>query len=113
MEEKRAPLEMYAFWLQWFVSAAEKVKAPSASTAAADDGDVSPVATKVIKGRKTGGGVAAIMKTPAAAKKKEVWSWIDQIPAMLPVIHKTLRIKTHRIWTTSPERDLFITYVPP
>jgi hypothetical protein len=46
MEGKRAPLEMYAFLLQWFVSAAKKVKAPSASTAT-DDRDASPVATTV------------------------------------------------------------------
>jgi condensin complex subunit 1 len=108
MQEKRAPLEMYAFLLQWFVSAAEKVKGSSAGAHDNDDNNASPVAAKVRKGRKTG------TTTPAAvAKKKEAWSWIEQIPALLTAICKTLRIKTHRIWTTSPERDVFITYVPP
>jgi condensin complex subunit 1 len=114
MEDKRAPLERYAFLLQWFVSAAEKVKGSSAGSLPTDDADASPVAAKVRKGRKTGGGgvTTNATRTPAA-KKKEAWSWIDQIPALLTVICKTLRIKTHRIWTTSPERDVFITYVPP
>ena len=110
MQEKRIPLEMYAFLLQWFVSAAEKVKGSSSAGADDDDNNASPVGAKVRKGRKTGG----VDRTPAAAgKKNEAWSWIDQIPALLTVICKTLRIKTHRIWTTSPERDVFITYVPP
>lgn len=98
----KSPLEMYAFLLQWFVSAAEKVKAPGEEEVAA------PAPTRARRGR---GGKAAVVRTPAA-KRKESWTWIDQIPATLALMSKTLRLKTHRIWTTTPERDAFIKYVP-
>jgi condensin complex subunit 1 len=104
-ESSKTPLEMYAFLLQWFVSAAEKVKAPS------EDEDVAtgatPAPARVRKGR--GGKSATTTRTPAA-KKRDSWTWIDQIPATLALISKVLRLKTHRIWTTTPERDAFITY---
>lgn len=103
----KAALEMYAFLLLWFVSAAEKVKAAPGE----DDGTGgTPAPAKVRKGR--GGKAGGTTRTPAA-KKKDTWTWIDQIPATLALISKALRLKTHRIWITTPERDSFITYVPP
>jgi condensin complex subunit 1 len=104
-EAHKAPLEMYAFLLQWFVSAAEKVKAPSE--------EEGPVATPARPRRGRGGKSAAATARTPAAKKKDSWTWIDQIPATLALISKVLRLKTHRIWTTTPERDAFITCVHP
>ncbi|KAJ3479305.1 hypothetical protein NLI96_g9147 [Meripilus lineatus] len=94
----KVPLEMYAFLLHWFVLAAEKVKASG-------DEDV-PVAppSRSKKGR---GGKAGTSRS-VSAKKQEGWTWINQIPNTLAVISKALRIKTQRIWTTTPERDAFI-----
>lgn len=93
----RAPLEMYAFLLQWFVSAAEKVKSRTD-----DDAPVVPVP----RARKGRGGKAANART--GSKKDSHWSWVDQIPATLALISKILRLKSHRIWTTTPDRDAFI-----
>ena len=96
----KTPLEMYAFLLLWFVSAAEKVKAPGA------DEDEQPIVNP--RARKGRGGKSAGGANARNAKKKESWTWIDQIPATLALISKILRLKTHRIWTTTPERDAFI-----
>ena len=99
----KIPLEMYAFLLQWFVTAAERVTAT-------DDGD--PVAAPApAKSRRGRGGKAGSSRTAtgrAAAKNNETWTWIDQIPATLALISKVLRLRTQRIWTTTAERDTFI-----
>lgn len=97
----RAPLEMYAFLLHWFVGAAEKVKSRSD-----DDAPAAPPP----KARRGRGGKAAAAR--ATAKKDTQWTWMDQIPATLALISKILRLKTHRIWTTTPDRDAFIKCVP-
>ncbi|KAG2156915.1 non-SMC mitotic condensation complex subunit 1-domain-containing protein [Suillus bovinus] len=94
----KLPLEMYAFLVNWFVSAAEKVKATG-------EEDAPPAPVKARRGR---GGKAGTSRA-AAAKKAEQWTWIDQIPGTLELICKALKLKTHRIWVTSPERDAFIT----
>ena len=96
------PLELYAFLLHWFVSSAEKVKPP--------DGEDAPAAAKARRGRggKAGGGRAA--GRTAANRRKEIFTWIDQIPATLALISKVLRLQTQRIWTTTPERDAFVKY---
>ncbi|KAJ7650604.1 non-SMC mitotic condensation complex subunit 1-domain-containing protein [Roridomyces roridus] len=86
----KTPLEMYAFLLQWFASAAEKVKESD-----------EPPTPKPRRGR--GGKAAARTRT-----KKSEWSWSDQIPPTLSLISKVLRLSTTRIWTTSAERDTFI-----
>ncbi|KIK92248.1 hypothetical protein PAXRUDRAFT_830137 [Paxillus rubicundulus Ve08.2h10] len=95
--EHKTPLEMYAFLLNWFVSAAEKVKS------AGEDDAPQPQA----KSRRGRGGKAGTSR--AAAKKVEAWTWIDLIPATLELFAKAMKLKTHRIWMTSPERDAFIT----
>jgi len=94
----KMPLEIYAFLLNWFVSAAERVKAP-------EEGEMqAPVA----KGRK---------KTTKTASKKAVdvaWTWKDQITPTLKLICKFLHsVQTQRIWTTTAERDAFIKCVVP
>ena len=96
----RPALEMYAFLLQWFVSAAEKVKARSG------DEDAVAVAPKARRGR---GGKTAVSRN--VGKKDSRWSWSDQIQPTLALISRVLRLKTHRIWTTTADRDAFIKYV--
>ncbi|KAJ6460387.1 non-SMC mitotic condensation complex subunit 1-domain-containing protein [Mycena vitilis] len=95
----KVPLEMYAFLLQWFVSAVEKVKQTDG------DGPATP-APKTRKPR--GGKTAAAGRSRTTAAKKAEWTWIDQIPATLNLISKVLRLSTQRIWTTTAERDTFI-----
>lgn len=100
----KTPLEMYAFLLHWFVTAAEKVKA-------SDDKDV-PLAPAP-KARKGRGGKAATGRGTgrSAAKKNETWTWQEQIPPTLALISKVLRLQSQRIWTTTAERDTFMKYV--
>jgi condensin complex subunit 1 len=101
--EHKTPLEMYAFLLQWFVGAAEKVKGASADDGAGDAAPAPRTAKKGKSGKVGAGGRAAV------AKKSDGWTWVDQIPATLALISKALRLKAHRIWSTTIERDTFIT----
>jgi condensin complex subunit 1 len=102
----KMPLEMYAFLLQWFVTAAEKVKM-------SEDEEAAPAtpAPKSRKGRGAKAGSGRATTRVAAAKKNGTWTWIDQIPGTLNLISKVLRLKTQRIWTTTADRDTFITCV--
>ncbi|KAG6897024.1 hypothetical protein C0992_004552 [Termitomyces sp. T32_za158] len=95
-------LEMFGFLLLWFVSAAEKVKQPE------DEDRQSMPAPKGRRGRggKAGGKAAS---SRSASKRNEGWTWVDQIPATLGLISKVLRLQTQRIWTTTAEREAFIT----
>ncbi|KAF8552601.1 ARM repeat-containing protein [Imleria badia] len=86
----KLPLEMYAFLLHWFVSAAEKVKSRGE-----EDAPHPPP-----RGRRSRG-----------ARTAEAWSWVEQIPATLELFSKAMKLKTHRICMTSPERDAFITCI--
>lgn len=99
----KTPLEMFAFLLSWFVTAAEKVKV-------SEDDNMPPVAaSKSRRGRggKTGASRATTSRT--AGKKGEAWTWEDQIPPTLALISKILtRLQTQRIWTTTAERDTFV-----
>ncbi|KAF9457593.1 non-SMC mitotic condensation complex subunit 1-domain-containing protein [Collybia nuda] len=99
--EHKLPLEMYAFLLHWFVIAAEKVKA-------SDDDEGAAPAPKARRGRggKAGGRVNTRTTTN---KKNESWTWDVQIPPTLALISKVLRLQTQRIWTTTAEREAFIT----
>lgn len=92
----KTPLEMYAFLLNWFAAAADKVKSPG-------EGEATPQP----KSRRGRGGRTAASRAPT--KKVEEWTWIDQIPATLDLFTKAMKLKTHRIWMTTPERDAFIT----
>lgn len=92
----RMTLEMYAFLLQWFVTAAERVKSKN-------DEDAPSEAPRARRGR--GGKTAASRNAP---KKDTNWTWVDQIPNTLAAISKVLRVKSKRVWTESPELDNFI-----
>ena len=96
--EHKRPLEHYSFLLQWFVLAAEKCEQAR--------GPASPIA-KARRGVK--GGKAIIKKKSANDPDNGgTWTWANHIPATLALISKVLRLKTHRIWTTSAEKDAFI-----
>ncbi|KAI0038666.1 hypothetical protein FA95DRAFT_1567609 [Auriscalpium vulgare] len=92
----RTPLEMYAFLLNWFVMAAEKVKGPD------EDAPVVPV-----KSRRGRGGKAAAGRQAARAKAGE-WTWMDQIAPTLLLISKVLRLPTPKIWLASGDKETFI-----
>lgn len=88
----REALERYAFLLQWFVSAAEKL-----ATSQAAEGALGP------------GGKRKPTKGAAAKKgKKEEFTWITSIPETLAVMAKALRLRTERIWQTTAEKDTFV-----
>ena len=96
--EHRAPLEMYAFLIHWFVVAAEKVKASGE-----EDENPAPAA----RARKGRGGKTATTKA-ALGRQDGGWSWHDHIPGMLIVLSKVLKLKTQRIWTTTVDKGTFI-----
>ncbi|KIK68647.1 hypothetical protein GYMLUDRAFT_54247 [Collybiopsis luxurians FD-317 M1] len=92
----KTPLEMYAFLLQWFVQAAEKVK-----------GEAEP-STPVPKARR-GKGMKAGVGRSTAKKHSEEWSWFGHVASTLSLIGRLLgQLNIQRLWTTNTERDLFI-----
>jgi condensin complex subunit 1 len=91
---RRLPLEMYAFLLQWFFSAAENIPK--------DQEHNSPVKPKRGKGGK------ATASGRGAKSKNTTWNWIDMIPNALGLIVKALKLKIARVWTTTGERDIFV-----
>lgn len=95
----RSALEMYAFLLQWCVTAAEKVKARSG------DEEAAAVAPKGRRGRSE-----KVANSRGSGKKASHWSWSDQVQPTLALISRVLRLKTHRVWTTTADRDAFIKY---
>lgn len=93
----KAPLEMYAFLLQWFVQAAEKVK-----------GTAEP-STPVAKSRRGRGAKSVGARAPARTKKSEEWTWFDHVAVTLGLIARLLaQLNTQRLWTTNTEREVFI-----
>jgi condensin complex subunit 1 len=101
----RLPLEMYCFLLQWFVSIADEGK-----PAEGDDPISVPPATKGRRGR--GGKAGAAKATGGRGQSKktvEQWSWVDQIPGILSLVSRTLRLKARRVWTSTSDLDAFIT----
>lgn len=101
----KGPMERFSFLLQWFVTAAEKVKVEEGDEAAS----VPPPKAKRGRGGKaaTGRGTRA-----ALGKKSDSWTWSDQIPNVLNAIGKILKkLQVPRIWTTSSSKDNFIKYV--
>ena len=102
----RLPLEMYSFLLQWFVSIADEGKLGEG-----EDPISVPLPTKGRRGRggKTGTGKATGGRGQGK-KSAEQWSWADQIPGILALVSRTLRLKTKRVWTSTSDLDAFITY---
>lgn len=102
----RLPLEMYCFLLQWFASIADKEK-----PADGDDPISVPPSTRGRRGRGGKGGTGKAAGGRGQSKKAaERWSWVDQIPGILALVSRTLRLKTKRVWTSTSDLDAFITY---
>jgi hypothetical protein len=102
----RLPLEMYCFLLQWFVSIADEGK----PTEGEDIVSVPPP-TKGRRGRGGRGGAGKATGGRGQSKKAvEQWSWTDQIPAILALVSRALRLKTKRVWTSTSDLDAFVTY---
>ena len=101
----RLPLEMHCFLLQWFVSIADEGKPAEGE----DPISVPPTRGRRGRGGKSGTG-RATMGRGQGKKAAEQWSWTDQIPAILVLISRTLRLKTKRVWTSTSDLDAFITY---
>ncbi|THU93618.1 hypothetical protein K435DRAFT_187993 [Dendrothele bispora CBS 962.96] len=102
-QRHKVPLEMYAFLLQWFVLAAEKVKP-------IDGEAISAAAPRARRGRGGRGGRTG-GRSAASRKEAEQWTWNDQIPGTLALISKgllKLQTATLRIWTTTTERETFV-----
>ncbi|EIW78221.1 hypothetical protein CONPUDRAFT_138601 [Coniophora puteana RWD-64-598 SS2] len=96
----KMPLEMYAFLINWFVIAADKVKA--------SEDEPAPAPTRARRGR---GGKAGTSRAVAAKKiAVETWSWADHVEGVLKLMSRALaKLKTHRIWLTTPEREALVT----
>ncbi|KAF6764466.1 condensin [Ephemerocybe angulata] len=94
----KLPLELYAFLLAWFAVASEKVKS---------EDDSAPAATTT-KGRRGRSGKAA-----GGRARTETWSWQSQIPDTLKLILRVLALPTPRIWTTTVDRNTFLTTLTP
>ncbi|KAJ4490288.1 non-SMC mitotic condensation complex subunit 1-domain-containing protein [Lentinula aciculospora] len=93
----KVPLEMYAFLLQWFVQAAEKVKGPAEPS------------TPTPKARRGRGGKAGGARSN---KKSEEWTWFDHVAVTLGLIVRLLgQLNTQRLWTTNTEREVFISCI--
>ncbi|KAJ9119100.1 hypothetical protein QFC22_003591 [Naganishia vaughanmartiniae] len=94
--QHKEALEMYAFLLLWFVQSAEKLARNSGKEG---ETRAAPRATKAGRGGK-------------AAKNNRTldtnWTWANHIPIVLAAMHKALRLKTERIWTTTQERETFV-----
>jgi len=108
----KTPLEMYAFLINWISSAAEAVKTPGEEGAAASKPKVR-VALQLLPRPLKGFQRGRAPKTTAPArssKKRNIWSWADQIPATLALLTRVLKLNTSRLWTSTAERDNFISY---
>jgi condensin complex subunit 1 len=98
LTEHKRPLEHYSFLLHWFVLAADKI------------GQAHGPASPAPKAKRGGKGTSK-KKAAGVTDTGAAWAWENHIPTTLALISKVLRLKTHRIWTTSAERDAFIKWV--
>jgi len=108
----KTPLEMYAFLINWISSAAEAVKTLGEEDAAASKPKVCTAFQNLLSYLKVfQRGRAPKSTVPARnTKKKNAWSWADQIPATLALLTRVLKLNTSRLWTSTAERDAFISY---
>src|ERR1700674_5034217 len=73
----KSPLEMYAFLLHWFVTAAEKVKVSD------DVPPPPPTKSKRGRGAKAAGASGRTASRSDAKRSEEAWSWEDQLRVTL------------------------------
>ena len=110
----KTPLEMYAFLINWISSAAEAVKPSGEEGVTALKPKVCKSFQPLLSSLKVfQRGRAPKTNAPArSTKKKNAWSWADQIPATLSLLTRVLKLNTSRLWTSTAERDTFISYAP-
>ncbi|GAA5881885.1 hypothetical protein JCM3774_005765 [Rhodotorula dairenensis] len=90
------PLEAYALLVRCATQVGEKVAANQAGGAGGDGDATAPKKRPAAKKKAT--------KTPLA--QRDIFSWTDQIPDVLAVMVKALRVlRSERIWQTTAERD--------
>lgn len=89
LQQHKQLLEMYAYLLQWAISAVE-IKAAEKSTAAAP-------ARRGPKGGKT-----------KATPKEGVWDSATQIQKAMDVMCRVMKLKLNRLFQTTSDRDTFI-----
>lgn len=125
---------MYAFLLQWFVVAAEKLATKQAKadeqiagapkkvraelrllvySAEEREADAPPSFNPSLPLDASLLGLLHDKQKGKAAKstgksRKDDFTWTDSIPEALGIMAKALRLRTERIWQTAPERDTFI-----
>ncbi|KAG8878535.1 Condensin complex subunit [Tulasnella sp. 332] len=111
----RKTLDVYAFLVHWFVLSADKASSKSSEEAPAKP-KVCDTAAKLWHDMELiylyiqrGKGAKTVKKTTKPST--EVWSWSEHIPSTLAIICKLLRIKSHRIWMSQADRDVFINCV--
>ncbi|KAF0449771.1 Condensin complex subunit 1 [Gigaspora margarita] len=95
--EHRMALELYGFLLVWLISNAEN-KADSKSGA---NGTMAMTGGKTKRQRQTKS------KTPTVNSSDE-WDWSAQKPVTLSLMVKILELKIKKIWSSTHERDTFV-----
>ncbi|CAG8544327.1 22071_t:CDS:10 [Dentiscutata erythropus] len=98
--EHRTALEMYGFLLVWLISNAEN-KADSKSIAS---GTMAMAGGKTKRQRQT----KPKSSTPSAVSLSDEWDWSAQKPVTLRLMVKVLELKIKNIWTSTHERDTFV-----
>ncbi|KAG8971035.1 hypothetical protein FRB90_010609, partial [Tulasnella sp. 427] len=92
----RQILDVYAFLIHWFVMAADKAGSKSSEEVI--------VASKPKRGK----GATKPSRKAASNRDAETFTWTEQIIPTLALVGRLLRIKSHRIWLSTAERDTFI-----
>lgn len=104
IDAHKTALEMYAFLILWLVGVGEKVRA-------VDEEGAVPSTTKA---RKTSKGSTAAKATAKSKKKSNSWTWADQIPSVLSLLGRVLKLlPSAKVWTSTADRDSFIGYLFP
>ncbi|KAG9286748.1 hypothetical protein G9A89_012298 [Geosiphon pyriformis] len=99
LDHHRHALEMYAFLLEWVISMAE-TKATSKSAVSSN---TAPAPTRNI-----GGGRGKRSKPSSSAADTEDWDWSAQQISALDLMLKVLDMRINKIWTSTHERDTFV-----
>ncbi|RIB15151.1 non-SMC mitotic condensation complex subunit 1 [Gigaspora rosea] len=95
--EHRTALEMYGFLLVWLISNAEN-KADSKSGA---NGTMAMTGGKTKRQRQT-------KSKTSTVNLSDEWDWSAQKPVTLSLMVKVLELKIKKIWTSTHERDTFV-----
>ncbi|CAG8579451.1 5283_t:CDS:10 [Ambispora gerdemannii] len=102
---RRESLEMYAFLLGWIINLAETKTASknTAVTAGSSTGE-----EPVVNAGDSGSGRGKGKKSLKASSDSEGWNWSAQKIITLELISSVLDLRINRIWTSTHERDTFV-----